>query len=76
MRKDQLLGLLLKFDFGNNDTLKNAAANIDMPRCPGFLKKRCFSRVSSLQMVEMILSASAIGIYTQIPGAQYRSAVP
>ena len=25
MRKDQLLGFLLKLDFGNNDTLKNAA---------------------------------------------------
>src|ERR1700722_16874384 len=37
MRKDQLLGLLLKLDFGNNDTLKNAAVNIDMPRCPRVL---------------------------------------
>jgi hypothetical protein len=25
MRKDQLLGFLLKLDFGNNDPLKNAA---------------------------------------------------
>ena len=57
MRKDQLLGFLLKLDFGNNDTLKNAAVNIDMPRCPGALtKKRCFSRVSSRQKVESILS--------------------
>ena len=37
MRKDQLLGFSLKLDFGNNDTLKNAAVNIDMPRCPGVL---------------------------------------
>ena len=32
MRKDQLLGFSPKLDFGNNDTLKNAAVNIDMPR--------------------------------------------
>ena len=31
------MGLLLKLDFGNNDTLKNAAVNIDMPRCPRVL---------------------------------------
>ncbi len=31
------MGLLLKLDFGNKNTLKNTAVNIDMPRYPGVL---------------------------------------
>ena len=37
--EDQLLALLLELDFGNNDALENAAVNINLPRCPGFLDK-------------------------------------
>src|SRR5262249_20578167 len=40
MRKDQLLGLLLKLDLGNNDTLKNATIYIDMPGCPGVFDEK------------------------------------
>jgi hypothetical protein len=38
-RKDQLLVLLFKLDFGNNDAVENAVVNIDLPRCPGILDK-------------------------------------
>ena len=64
MRKDQLLGFLLKLDFGNNDTLKNAAVNIDMPRCPGVLDE------------ETLFLQSIISSGTQTPRVQCRSAVP
>ena len=36
-RKDQLLALVLKLDFGNNDAFENAAVNVDMPSFPGVL---------------------------------------
>src|SRR5262245_46590765 len=39
MRKGQLLALLLKLDFGNNDALQKAAVYVDIPRCPGILDK-------------------------------------
>ena len=34
------MGLLLNLDFGNDDTLKNAAVNIDMPGCSGVLDEK------------------------------------
>src|SRR5262249_16050939 len=36
-RKDQVLALVLKLDFGNNDAFENAAVNVDMPRSPTIL---------------------------------------
>ena len=62
MRKGQLFGLLLKLDFGNNDTLKNAAVNIDMPRCPGVLDEETLFLQSIISTEGWsILSAWSIG---------------
>src|SRR6516164_2959089 len=36
-RKNQLLALVLKLDFGNNDALENAVVNVHLPHSPGLL---------------------------------------
>jgi hypothetical protein len=59
IRKDQLLGFLLKLDFGNNDTLKNAAVNIDT-RSLSMSSRSTTPRGCSQPSVEMILWRNSV----------------